>query len=169
MTWAICYIIILLFVASLSLSVSLWKCVTAVYGHPPGLRHKPGGTSLCIYASIGRTPHVPGIGISLLRPIPSHLFFIYHVGRLHRWWASQLFRWLEQLLYRRTPQLKLFRLSSWMMLWFFVYRQANITYDFSVGVSCCRVVCLSKLAEMNQKVLGTAPGVSKSLGTPITL
>ena len=52
---------------------------------------------------------------------------------------------------------------------FFVYRQANITYDFSVGVSCCRVVCLSKLAEMNQKVLGTALGVSKSLGTPINL
>ena len=72
-------------ICCLSLSVSLWKCVTAVYGHPPGLRHKPGGTSLCIYASIGRTPHVPGIGISLLRPIPSHLFFIYHVGSLHRW------------------------------------------------------------------------------------
>ena len=75
----------------------------------------------------------------------------------------------QKKIYRGTPQLKLFRFSSWMMLWFFVYRQANITYDFSVGVSCCRVVCLSKLAEMNQKVLGTAPGVSKSLGTPINL
>ena len=70
----------------------------------------------------------------------------------------------------REPQLREpTTLSSWMMLWIFVYRQANITYDFSVGVSCCRVVCLSKLAEMNQKVLGTAPGVSKSLGIPINL
>ena len=75
----------------------------------------------------------------------------------------------KKILYRRTPQLKLFRLSSWMMLWIFVYRQANITYDFSVGVSCCHVLCSSKLAEMNQKVLGTAPGVSKSSGAPINL